>query len=221
MCGSMLVAVVFAAYRQLGLDGALSLSVFAPMLGAVIAVSMDDLGGMVPKRGSAAGVLRKSKADKERDMRSWFQGHTVYDIGLLLARSPKDGKVPERADDERLADVLAKRGILDLTQYAWFALGKKLLNPVLGLTSHTEWTCPACNSAHGSRIGCSNSCKSPVDPMQLRSNNFYVRDGGTLVTISKTCEGSYVQAQGLGKLIKSAIAAAGPTDKGVQDACQG
>lgn len=103
-------------------------------------------------------------------------------LGRLLANRGEDGKV--------LAETLATKGELTLTD---MDLGGGVTLPIaqtLTLKSGASWLCPVCGSAHGTRIGVSG--KGTVSVPQLASNTFYYSPVERKVfTVSDTCATKY------------------------------
>ncbi len=140
---------------------------------------------------ASRGLGRESKDGRKARIRSWF--------GALDGALIPVGRLLDQRDAQNvpfLASALAKGETLDLGDHLMVA-GKRLSlakGLTLSLGNASTWACPACNSAHGTGKGVSPAVSADM----LATNQFYYRPGDkTLLTISKTCFGDYVQAEGL------------------------
>ena len=137
---------------------------------------------------SSVSAIGRNNLEK---MKAFFSDHAnkvLYPIGRLLAWLSPDGK-HSYAELVVNGDEVEFPFVMDVRKTRL-----ELATPlVVSLNNVSEWGCRACQSAHGTRKGCSNSGKSEPDYQQLASNKWYYSPvTKTAFVISDSCWQEYV-----------------------------
>jgi len=176
----------------------------ASVLSALVALPLAGIVRLSAVADAKGGFGARSKEASAASIATFFRGNVIFRLGHLL--SAETGKVLPKGIKETIAHVLASGGSFDLGSS--FEYGGKvvaLASPlVLSLASIDLWACPACQSAHGSRVRSSGSSGADIPPSVagLKSNIWYYSPvARRIFVVSSTCFDKYVEVE-YGKRIR-------------------